>query len=48
MIALDFFFFFGDFSDSGLTALQSSNRSVFALIPKLTQDNQNQIEITEK
>ena len=48
MIALDFFFFWGDFFDFGLTALQSSNRSVFALIPKLTQDNQNKTETTEK
>ena len=39
-----FFFFFG----SGLTGDDASNRSVFALIPKLTQDNQNKIETTEK
>ena len=39
-----FFFFFG----SGLTSDDASNRSVFALIPKLTQDNQNKIETTEK
>ena len=32
-----FFFFF--LSGSGLTCDDASNRSVFALIPKLTQDN---------
>ena len=35
-------------SGSGLTCDDASNRSVFALIPKLTQDNQNKIETTEK
>ena len=41
-----FFFFCNTFlvRDCG----DASNRSVFALIPKLTQDNQNKIEITEK
>ena len=35
-------------SGSGLTCDDASNGSVFALIPKLTQDNQNKIEIAEK
>ena len=39
-----FFFFFG----SGLTCDDASNRSVFALIPKLRQNNQNKIETMEK
>ena len=34
-----FFFFF--FSSSGLTCDDASNKSMFAVIPKLTQDNQN-------
>ena len=41
-----FLFFFNTFlvRDCG----DASNRLVFALIPKLTQDNQNNIERTEK
>ena len=35
-------------SGSGLTCDDASNESVFALIPKLTQDNQSKIETTEK
>ena len=35
-------------SGSGLTCDDASNGSVFALIPKLTQDNQNKTETTEK
>ena len=41
----DSFFFF--FFFSGLTD-DASNRSVFALIPNMTQDNQNKIERTIK
>ena len=40
------FFFF--LSGSRLTCDDTSNRLVFALISKLTQDNQNKTEITEK
>ena len=36
-----FFWFWIDCDDA-------SNRSVFALIPKLTQDNQNKTKIMEK
>ena len=46
-----FFFFFlvVIFSSSGLTAgCFRSDRSMFALIPKLTQDNQNKTEIMKK
>ena len=43
-----FFFFFFFVSSSGLTCDDASNRSVFALIPKLMQDNQNKIKTTEK
>ena len=44
-----FFFFVVIFSSFGLTAgCFRSDRSMFALIPKLTQDNQNKIEIMEK
>ena len=42
-----FFFFVVIFSSSGFT-MGCCNRSVFALMPKLTQDNLNKIEITEK
>ena len=35
-------------SGSGLTCDDASNGSVFALIPKLTQHNQNKIERTKK
>ena len=35
-------------SGSRLTCDDTSNRLVFALISKLTQDNQNKTEITEK
>ena len=41
-----FFFFF--LSGSGLTCDDTSNILVFALIPKLTQDNQNKTETMEK
>ena len=47
MIALDFFFF-GDFSYYGLTVLQSSNKLVFALIPNMTEDNQNKTKTMKK
>ena len=39
------FFFWSGF---GLTCEDASNRSVFALIPNMTQDNQNKIERTIK
>ena len=39
-----FFFFFWLWIDCN----DASNRSVFALIPNMTQDNQNKIEIMEK
>ena len=42
-----FFFLVVIFSSSGFT-MGCCNRSVFALMPKLTQDNLNKIEITEK
>ena len=41
-----FFFFWVIFSGSFLQSC--FNRSVFALIPKLTQDNQNKTETMEK
>ena len=40
--------FFFLLSGSGLNYDDASNGSVFALIPKLTQDNLNKTEITEK
>ena len=43
---LGFFFFWVIFSGSSLRSC--FNRSVFALIPKLTQDNQNKTETMEK
>ena len=50
MMERDFFFFFVViFSSFGLTTgCFRSDRSMFALIPKLTQDNQNKIEIMKK
>ena len=45
MTALDCFWC--DFSGFGLTG-DASNRSVFTLIPKLTQDNKNKIKTIGK
>ena len=43
-----FSFFLSFFLAFGLTCNDASNRSVFALIPKLTQDNQNKTKTTIK
>ena len=48
MVKVFFFFFFLLLSGSGLNCDDASNGLVFALIPKLTQDNQNKTETTEK